>query len=106
MKVLFISVGMCQLNLFELLLALAVLSFLGLQQTGQFLLLLSQDVLLELLFLRQDGFCLKPGGKEKQLGDYGAGDSTTRQDLSGLKNWQPKIKLSHSYWTVIRRQGN
>lgn len=40
-------------HLFQLLLALAVLALLGLQQAGQLLLLLVQDVLLELLFLRQ-----------------------------------------------------
>lgn len=51
------------MNLFELLLALAVLSFLGLQQTGKLLLLLGQDVLLELLLLSQDSLGLKAGEK-------------------------------------------
>lgn len=46
-------------NLFELLFALSILPFLGLQQTGQFLLLLAQHVLLELLLLGQDRLCLK-----------------------------------------------
>lgn len=77
----FVSVVMRRLDLFELLLALAVLPFLGLQQAGQFLLLLGQDVLLELLFLRQDGLCLK----EKQFGDNGAGCSTRIQDLGQFK---------------------
>lgn len=45
-------------NLFELLFALPILSFLGLQQTGQLFLLLAQHVLLELLLLSQDCLCL------------------------------------------------
>lgn len=46
-------------NLFELLFALSILSFLGLQQIGQFFLLLAQHVLLELLLLSQDCLSLK-----------------------------------------------
>lgn len=46
-----------QTNLFELLLALSILSFLRLQQGGQLLLLLGQYVLLELFLLSQD--CLR-----------------------------------------------
>lgn len=61
----FVSGVMSGLNLFELLLALAVLPFLRLQQTGQLLLLLGQDVLLKLLLLRQDGLCLKGRRKRK-----------------------------------------
>lgn len=51
--------------LFELLFALSILSFLGIQQTGQFLLLLAQHVLLELLLLSQDRLRLK---REKMIG--------------------------------------
>lgn len=47
-----------QTHLFELLLALSILPFLGLQQGGQLLLLLGQYVLLELLLLSQDCLCL------------------------------------------------
>lgn len=46
-------------HLFQLLLALSVLSFLGIQQAVDFLLLLVQNVLLKLLLFGLSGFDLK-----------------------------------------------
>lgn len=53
-------------DLFQLVFALAVLALLGLQQTGELLLLLAQDVLLELLLLSQSRLHLQ-GRRRSEL---------------------------------------